>query len=198
MAAVDILLIVGAYLLGSLSTAVVVCRLAGLPDPRTEGSKNPGATNVLRLGGKKAAAATLAGDFAKGLVPVLVGRLLDVGPEALAAAAMGAFLGHLYPIFFGFRGGKGVATAFGVLLGLSWPIALASLLTWLAMAKLFRISSLSALVAAVLAPLYGWWLAIAPAYIIRLGAMGLLLIWRHRSNIRNLIEGKESRIGQKG
>ena len=196
MAAADYILIVLAYALGSVSTAIIVCRLMGLPDPRTEGSKNPGATNVLRLGGKKAAAATLAGDFLKGLLPVLVARLFTAEPTILALVAMAAFLGHLYPIFFGFRGGKGVATALGVLLGLAWPVALAALATWLVMAKVFKISSLSALTAAALAPLYALWLSPQPAFIGMLTAMGLLLIWRHRSNIRNLLAGKEGHIGQ--
>ncbi|WP_303908527.1 glycerol-3-phosphate 1-O-acyltransferase PlsY [Thiohalomonas denitrificans] len=195
MAAVDYALIALAYALGSVSTAIVVCRLAGLPDPRTEGSKNPGATNVLRLGGKKAAAATLAGDFLKGLLPVLIARLFAADPVTLALVAMAAFLGHLYPVFFGFRGGKGVATAFGVLLGLAWPVALAALATWLVMAKVFRISSLSALTAAALAPVYALWLAPQPALVGMLTTMAVLLIWRHRSNIRNLLAGKENHIG---
>ncbi len=198
MAAVDYALIALAYALGSVSAAIIVCRMVGLPDPRTEGSKNPGATNVLRLGGKKAAAATLAGDFLKGLLPVLVARLFTAEPTTLALVAMAAFLGHLYPVFFGFRGGKGVATALGVLLGLAWPVALAALATWLVMAKLFKISSLSALTAAALAPLYALWLSPQPPFIAMLAAMSILLIWRHRSNIRNLIEGKEGNIGQKG
>ncbi len=186
------------YLAGSISTAILVCRLTGLPDPRTQGSNNPGATNVLRIGGKKAAAATLAGDFLKGLLPVLVARGLS--DEALVPVLVGAaaFLGHLYPVFFGFRGGKGVATALGVLLGLSWPVALAALATWLVVAKVFKISSLSALIAAVLAPLYAWLLTPEPALIAMLSLLSLLLIWRHRSNIRNLLEGREGRISQKG
>ncbi|SCZ52599.1 glycerol-3-phosphate 1-O-acyltransferase PlsY [Thiohalomonas denitrificans] len=196
MAAADYALITLAYALGSISTAILVCRLAGLPDPRTEGSNNPGATNVLRLGGKKAAAATLAGDFLKGLLPVLIARLFTAEPATLALVAMAAFLGHLYPVFFGFRGGKGVATAFGVLLGLTWPVALAALATWLVMAKVFRISSLSALTAAALAPVYALWFSPQPALVGMLTAMAALLIWRHRSNIRNLLAGKESHIGQ--
>lgn len=198
MELLDYALVLLAYLAGSVSTAIIVCRLAGLPDPRTEGSNNPGATNVLRIGGKKAAAATLAGDFFKGLLPVLVARVLTGEPTVLAAVAMAAFLGHLYPVFFGFRGGKGVATALGVLLGLAWPVALAALATWLVMAKVFRISSLSALTAAVLAPLYAWFLTPEPAVVAMLAVMGVLLVWRHRSNIRNLLDGKEGRIGQKG
>ncbi|HOW76928.1 MAG TPA: glycerol-3-phosphate 1-O-acyltransferase PlsY, partial [Candidatus Competibacteraceae bacterium] len=140
--------IVLGYLAGSISTAILVCRAMGLPDPRSEGSRNPGATNVLRFGGKKAAAITLAGDFLKGLLPVLFARLAGLEEIGLALTALAAFLGHLYPVFFGFEGGKGVATAFGAILGLSWPVALVALAIWLFMAFVVRISSLSALTAA--------------------------------------------------
>jgi glycerol-3-phosphate acyltransferase PlsY len=191
---IDFLFIVFGYLLGSVSTAIIVCRLLGLPDPRTEGSRNPGATNVLRLGGKKAAAITLAGDFLKGLLPVLLAQWAGTGEFALAGTALAAFLGHLYPVFFGFEGGKGVATSFGVLLGLAPWVALASLVTWLFMAFVVRISSLSALTAAALAPLYGWWLLPA-GYEMILVIMVALLIWRHRSNIQKLLSGAEDRIG---
>lgn len=198
MTVLEIALIVLAYLLGSVSAAIITCRLMGLPDPRTQGSNNPGATNVLRIGGKKAAAITLFGDFLKGLVPVLIGRLLEVEPLVLALIAMAAFLGHLYPVFFGFQGGKGVATAIGVILGLSWQVALAALLTWLVVTKVFKISSLSALIAAVLTPLYCWLLAPQLEFMLMLSVMSLLLIWRHRSNIRNLMSGAEGKIGNKG
>lgn len=195
MTTLQIALIVFAYLLGSLSTAIITCKLMGLPDPRTQGSKNPGATNVLRFGGKKAAAVTLFGDFLKGLLPVLLGLVLKMDPQTLALIAMAAFLGHLYPVFFGFQGGKGVATALGVILGLSWQVALAAMLTWLVMAKVFKISSLSALIAAVLTPLYCWLLTPQQEFIILLMVVSVLLIWRHRSNIRNLISGSEGKIG---
>ena len=195
MTTLQIALIVFAYLLGSLSTAIITCKLMGLPDPRTQGSKNPGATNVLRFGGKKAAAVTLFGDFLKGLLPVLLGLALKVDPQTLALIALAAFLGHLYPVFFGFKGGKGVATALGVILGLSWQVALAAMLTWLVMAKVFKISSLSALIAAVLTPLYCWLLTPQDEYIILLVVVSVLLIWRHRSNIHNLISGSEGKIG---
>jgi len=198
MTALDIALIIFAYLLGSISTAIITCKVMGLPDPRTQGSNNPGATNVLRIGGKKAAALTLVGDFLKGLIPVLVGLVMKVEPPVMALIAMAAFLGHLYPVFFGFKGGKGVATALGVILGLSWQVALAALLTWLVMAKLFKISSLSALTAAVLTPLYCWLLTPQLEYIIMLSVMSLLLIWRHRSNIQKLMTGEEGKIGKKG
>jgi glycerol-3-phosphate acyltransferase PlsY len=198
MSALDIVLIAAAYLLGSISSAIITCRMMGLPDPRTIGSKNPGATNVLRTGSKKAAALTLFGDFLKGLLPVLIGLAFGMEPPVLALIGMAAFLGHLYPVFFGFQGGKGVATALGVILGLSWPVALAALLTWLLMAKVFKISSLSALTAAILTPLYCWLLAPQMEYIILFSVLSLLLIWRHRSNIRNLMSGAEGKIGNKG
>jgi glycerol-3-phosphate acyltransferase PlsY len=198
MSALDIVLIAAAYLLGSISSAIITCRMMGLPDPRTIGSKNPGATNVLRTGSKKAAALTLFGDFLKGLLPVLLGLGLGAEPPVLALIGMATFLGHLYPVFFGFQGGKGVATALGVILGLSWPVALAALLTWLLMAKVFKISSLSALTAAILTPLYCWLLAPQMEYIILFSVLSLLLIWRHRSNIRNLMSGAEGKIGNKG
>ena len=188
------LLIIGAYLAGSLSAAIITCRLMGLPDPRTQGSGNPGATNVLRVGGKKAAAITLIGDAVKGLLPVLVVQLLAAPAEVLAATALAAFLGHLYPVFFGFRGGKGVATAFGALLALAWPVGLAVLATWLLMAKLFNISSLSAITAAALAPLYMWWLRPETAFVAVAAIISVMLLWRHRSNIKNLIAGTEDKI----
>lgn len=193
---VDIALVAAAYLLGSICSAIVVCRLMGLPDPRTHGSRNPGATNVLRIGGKKAAALTLVGDSLKGLLPMLAGHLLGVGPAVLAATGLAAFLGHLYPVFFGFRGGKGVATALGVQLGLYWPIGLSVAAIWLAMAKLVRISSLSALVSMALAPLIVWLFWPEPVLIGAQVLISLLLFWRHRSNIQNLLAGREDRISK--
>jgi glycerol-3-phosphate acyltransferase PlsY len=198
----EILLIVGAYLLGSISSAILVCRLMGLPDPRTEGSNNPGATNVLRIGGKKAAAITLFGDMLKGLLPMLAAHLLDVTPLIYALTGMAAFLGHLYPIFFGFQGGKGVATALGVQFGLHWSIGGAVGLIWLFMAKVMNISSLAALISMALAPLIVWlilpYTAIGPsAELVGMQILlSLILFWRHRSNIRNLLSGDEGRISQ--
>lgn len=190
-----VLLVIAAYLLGSISSAILVCRLLGLPDPRTQGSKNPGATNVLRIAGRMAAAITLAGDSLKGLIPMLAGHLLGVGPSGLAAIGLAAVLGHLFPIFFGFRGGKGVATALGVQLGLWWPIGLTVAALWLFVAKVLRISSLSALVSMALAPLVVWLYWPEPVLIgMQLMVTGILF-WRHRSNIRNLIEGSEGKIG---
>ena len=183
------------YLAGSISTAIIVCRMMGLPDPRSEGSRNPGATNVLRFGGKKAAAITLAGDFLKGVLPILLARLAGIDDLGLALTGLAAFLGHLYPVFFGFEGGKGVATAFGVILGLSWLTALAALGTWLIMAFTVRISSLSALTAAILAPLYAWLFGLPLIYSAAILFMTILLIWRHRTNIRDLLAGTEDKIG---
>ena len=183
-----------AYLMGSLSSAIIVARAMGLPDPRTQGSRNPGATNVLRYGGKRAAAITLGGDVLKGLIPVLVAQWVGAGDRTLAAVSLAAFLGHLYPVFFGLRGGKGVATALGVLLGVSWPVGVAAAATWLGMALLFRISSLAALTAALLAPLYLWWWRPSGALLIAVVLISVLLFWRHRSNIQNLAHGTEDKI----
>jgi glycerol-3-phosphate acyltransferase PlsY len=192
-----VLLIAFAYLLGSVSSAIIVCRLLGLPDPRGEGSGNPGATNVLRIGGKKAAAITLIGDMLKGLLPVLLAKALGASLAVQAMVAVAAFLGHLYPLFFGFRGGKGVATALGVLLGLHWPVGLLTIATWLLIAKVFRISSLAALLSLLVTPLYIWWLIPEPSLIIAMLFMLILLFWRHRSNIENLFKGTEGHIGSK-
>ncbi len=190
-------LIVIAYLLGSLSSAVITSRLLGLPDPRTQGSGNPGATNVLRIGGKKAAAVTLFGDLSKGLLAIALGRAVGAGDNVLAMMGLAAFLGHLYPLFFGFKGGKGVATGLGVLLGIAWPVGLAALATWLVVAALTRYSSLSALCAAILTPLYTSWLTDSPSFLYLTIALSLLLVWRHRTNIHNLVNGTEGKIGGK-
>ena len=187
--------IFAAYLIGSLSSAIIVCKLMGLPDPRSEGSGNPGATNVLRFGGKKAAAITLAGDMVKGLIPVMVVKYLDVSALTLSLVGFAAFLGHLYPAFFQFKGGKGVATMLGVLFGFSWWIGLATAATWLFMAKVVKISSLSALVATALAPVYVWYWFNVEATISVTIVMTVILFWRHRSNIQNMMKGTEDAIG---
>jgi len=200
------LAIVASYLVGSLSFAVIVSKAMGMDDPRSYGSKNPGATNVLRSGRKGAALATLLLDAARGWLPVFLVQHfgaawgLDAGTAALAGLA--AFLGHLYPVFFRFQGGKGVATAAGVLLGLSPWLGLATGLTWLIIAVFFRYSSLASLVAAFFAPAYyliGGGIAwpLVPAALVALVAMSLLLVWRHRENIRRLLAGTESRLGSK-
>lgn len=192
----DLSLIVAAYLLGSISSAIIVCRLMGLPDPRTQGSNNPGATNVLRIGGRKAAAITLLGDSLKGFIPVAVCHLLDRSEPVFALVGGAAFLGHLYPVFFGFRGGKGVATALGMQFGLHWAIGAAVGATWLFMAKVANISSLAALISMLLAPIYIWLIWPAGELIVMQILVTLLLIWRHRSNIRNLLRGSEGRIAK--
>jgi glycerol-3-phosphate acyltransferase PlsY len=193
----SLLLVIGAYLLGSVSSAILVCRLMGLPDPRAEGSNNPGATNVLRIGGKKAAAVTLLGDSLKGLVPMLIAHLLDAGPVVLAATGLAAFLGHLYPLFFGFQGGKGVATTLGVQLGLYWPIGLSVAAIWLFVAKVLKISSASALVSMALAPLIVWIFWPEPVLAGSQVLISLILFSRHRGNIRNLLAGSEDKITDK-
>ncbi len=193
---INSLLIISAYLLGSVSGALLVCKIMGLSDPRTQGSGNPGATNVLRHGGKNAAIITLCLDVLKGVIAVSVAKWLTTEAEILAAVTLVVFLGHLYPIFFQFRGGKGVATAFGALLVLAWPVGLAALVTWFMMALLFRYSSLSAIVTAILIPAYLFWLTGVPEYTLMSFIMSGLLIWRHRSNIRQLWAGQEDKIGQ--
>lgn len=175
---------------------MVVCRFWGLPDPRTTGSRNPGATNVLRVGGKQAAAITLLGDVVKGWLPVVLAQWFGADVWVVALTGLAAFLGHLYPLFFGFQGGKGVATAFGVMTGLHWGVGLLLVATWLAVAAITRISSLSALVAAVLAPFYVYWLVGEWTAVVLVTVMAALLIWRHRSNIERIIRGEEDRIGE--
>lgn len=188
-------LVIVAYLLGSLNSAIIWCRIMGFPDPRTQGSGNPGATNVLRYGGKKAAIIVLLGDMLKGLLPVIAAHVMQLSDGWLAAVGFAAFVGHLYPVFFRFQGGKGVATALGVMLGISWSAGLAVLATWLAVAFLFRYSSLAALTATLLAPLYAWLLVGSPAIVVMVSVMGAILFWRHRSNIRKLLDGSEGKIG---
>ena len=205
-AVLPVLATVVAYLIGSLSFAVIVSRAFGLSDPRTYGSGNPGATNVLRSGSKKAAAVTLLLDALKGLVPVLVvkywGPQFGLFDGTLALAALAAFLGHLFPVFFQFKGGKGVATALGVLLGISGWLGLLVLLTWLAVAFTTRYSSLSALIAAIMAPVFyvlldgTLWSAEKPI-LAAIIAMSALLLWRHAGNISRLLQGQESKIGSK-
>jgi glycerol-3-phosphate acyltransferase PlsY len=195
------LAVLGGYLMGSLSFAVVVSRLMGLEDPRTYGSGNPGATNVLRSGNKKAAVLTLLLDALKGVIPVvLVGHLApqmgwDDGVVALVGLA--AFLGHLWPVFFRFQGGKGVATAAGVLLAFNPILGGATLASWLLVAFFFRYSSLAALVAAAFAPFYHALIWGPSQATVAIAAMSVLLIWRHEGNIRKLLAGTESKIGQK-
>jgi glycerol-3-phosphate acyltransferase PlsY len=198
------LAVAAAYLVGSLAFAVIVSRAMGLADPRTFGSKNPGATNVLRSGSKAAAIVTLLLDALKGLVPVLLAK--HYGPRyglhegTVAMVGLAAFLGHLYPVFFRFQGGKGVATFIGVVFGIEWVLGIATGLTWLIIAFFFRYSSLASLVAAVFAPVYYLlgdrlqWYAERPVAV-ALFVMALLLAWRHRANIERLVAGTEQRLG---
>ena len=187
----ETVIIIGAYLIGSLSSAIILCKLAGLPDPRTQGSGNPGATNVLRFGGKKLAATVLLLDVVKGILPVVVAIFLGLNEVGLAATALAAFLGHLFPVFFQFKGGKGVATALGGFLALSPLLAGAILLSWLIIFKASRISSLSAIIAASLGPVYSLWLidSINARWIILV--IALLLVARHHGNIKRLLSGEE-------
>lgn len=196
-----VLFVVGAYLLGSVSFALVSSKLFGLADPRTYGSKNPGATNVLRSGNKLAALLTLVGDAAKGWLAVWLALFFEqqfqLGQTGIACVCVAVFLGHLFPVFAGFKGGKGVATALGVLLGINPLLGLLVLATWLCVAFITRYSSLSALIAAVLAPIYyGLFFSFNP-YFAAIVVISAFLIARHRQNIGNLLAGKESKIGSK-
>lgn len=189
------LLCIAAYLGGSISSAILVCQLFGLPDPRTQGSNNPGATNVLRLGGKPAAALTLAGDVLKGVIPVLAALYwLDLPVLIAALAGWFAFLGHLFPVFFRFQGGKGVATAFGLLFALHWPTGLLTGAVWLALFAILRISSLASMVAFVVMPAaIAFWL---PAAFWPMVLLSVVLIGRHHANIRKLLSGEELGFGK--
>ena len=189
-----------AYLIGSISFAVVVSKLMGLPDPHSYGSGNPGATNVLRTGSKAAAVLTLLGDAAKGYVAVILARALvgvDIDSWVLPAVAMATFLGHVFPVFHGFKGGKGVATALGILLAINWVLGLTTLATWLIVAVFLRYSSLAALITALFSPVYFVFLFGIQPMALAILLMSVLLIWRHRANITNLLNGTEGRLGNK-
>ena len=199
--AYPLIAILGAYLIGSISFAVVVSRAMGLADPRTFGSRNPGATNVLRTGNKGAAVLTLVLDALKGFLPVLAVRLWGarwgVGDGTVALVGLAAFLGHLWPVYFRFQGGKGVATAAGVLLGINPWLGAATLLTWIIIAAFFRYSSLASIVSAVFAPFYQLLIWGGGPEAMAITVMSLLLLWRHSGNMKKLFAGTESRIGQK-
>jgi len=188
---ISIGLTIFAYLLGSISIAVVTCKVMGLPDPRKEGSHNPGATNVYQIAGKKAAIITLFGDLIKGFSPVLIARLVGLDELALASVAMAAFMGHLYPIFYRFKGGKGVATGFGVILGLNALVALAMLVTWLLVYKVYKLSSLAALVTALLTPLFFYFIDGSLIYSVMALAITGFVFYSHRSNIKKIIDETE-------
>lgn len=188
------LAIIAAYLLGSISTAIITCKAMGLPDPRTQGSNNPGATNVLRIGGKKAAAITLLGDGLKGLIPVAIAQLLGWDYLWVALIGLAAFIGHLYPVFYGFKGGKGVATAMGVYLALYTWAGLVVCAIWLIMAKGFKMSSLAALIATLLAPAVFFFFSNHLGLTIILAIITVLIFIRHKSNIQRILSGEEGVI----
>lgn len=182
------------YLMGSVSSAILVCKVFGSVDPRTHGSGNPGATNVLRLYGKKAALATLAGDLLKGVIPLIIGKMLSLSEATMATMGVAVFFGHLYPVFFGFQGGKGVATLIGVLYGIAWPLGIFFMLEWLLIAAVFRISSLAALVAAASSPFFVHAVTGSAHFLAAVCVMVAFIFWRHRSNIAKLIAGTEGKI----
>lgn len=189
------ILIIAGYLIGSISSAILVCKIFGLPDPRTQGSNNPGATNVLRIGGKKAAAITLIGDGTKGAIPVFIAQYLGVDLFTMTLVALAAFLGHVYPVFFNFRGGKGVATFLGALFALNYLVGLSFALIWVFIAKILKISSLSALIATLLTPAIFYFLSnkdLHTTYVITL--ICAWIFFTHRSNIQKILSGKEGKI----
>jgi len=190
---IDIVCIIIAYLLGSISSAIIICKLFGYPDPRTVGSYNAGATNVLRVAGKKLAILTLVFDVLKGFVAVMIARTLGLDNFVLGVVALAAFLGHVYPIFFKFQGGKGIATGIGVMLALSLHLGVLVIITWVVVAATFRYSSLAALVAFVLAPIYAFFVT-NRQYVIALIVITLIILWRHRENIQRLIQKIEPKI----
>ena len=192
-----IIIFIACYLIGSIASAILVCKIMGKPDPRSEGSGNPGATNILRLHGKNAAIFTLLGDALKGFIPVFVVKLLGFNEMTIALAGLGAFLGHLYPVFFQFRGGKGVATFVGLLFAGHWLFGSCFAAIWLAMAALFRYSSLAALTAAVLIPVIAFIVTNAIYLSTSYALMSILLLWRHQANIKHLLAGTEGKLGAK-
>jgi len=192
---VTILMIITAYLAGSISSAVLVCKIRGLSDPRTSGSGNPGATNVLRIGGVSSAAMVLFFDMAKGALPSYLGYLMGLDAVSLGLIAVSACLGHIFPIFFGFKGGKGVATAFGAMAPIGGVLALCLILTWMVFVLLTRYSSVAAMATATLAPLYTWWLD--ERFILPVAMLSTLILIRHKDNIGRLRIGKESKVSRK-
>jgi len=191
---INIVLIFLAYLLGSISAAILVCKLLGLSDPRTGGSGNPGTTNVMRLHGKTAAFLTLTGDVFKGIIPVLLAKVIVGSEFIIALSGFAAFLGHIFPIYFKFKGGKGVATLIGILLATHWLLGLAYVITWILTAAIFRYSSLAALIATLSIPFYTYFLEQNFQYTVSFSMIAVILFWRHKSNIYNLLSNKERKI----
>lgn len=190
-----LLMIVAAYLAGSVSSAVLVCRIRGLPDPRSQGSGNPGATNVLRIGGASSAGMVLFFDMLKGALPTYFAYLMGIDAISLGLIAIAACLGHIYPIFFGFKGGKGVATAFGAMAPIGDDLAICLMASWIVLVLISRYSSLAAIITALLAPLYTWWLD--DRFTIPVAMLSTLIIIRHKENIQRLIKGEESKVSRK-
>lgn len=184
-----------AYLIGSFSTAIITCKIMGIKDPRKTGSQNPGATNVLRHGGKKAAIITLLGDMLKGLIPVLIVIQLQIEPAGVALVGLFALLGHIFPVYYGFKGGKGVATYYGVVLGMNWLVGLIALAIWLGMAAIVKISSFSALVSIFFTPFILWYFSQSVELTSAVAIMSILVFWRHKQNIKALLQGSEEKIG---
>lgn len=195
MTPLALIMIISAYLLGSVSSAVLICKMTGLPDPRAVGSHNPGATNVLRIGGKKTAAAVLLCDMLKGTIPVWSAYWLGIDALLLGVIAIAACLGHMYPLFFHFKGGKGVATALGAIAPIGLDLTAMIMATWLVIAVIFRYSSLAALVTVLLAPFYTW--LIKPQYTLPVAMLCCLIVLRHHQNIKRLISGNEPKVGTK-
>ena len=193
---INIFLIFSAYLVGSISSAILVCKTLGLSDPRDGGSGNPGTTNVMRLHGKKAAFLTLIGDILKGIIPVLLAKVIVGSENIIALCGLAAFLGHIFPIYFNFEGGKGVATLIGILFATHWLLGVAYVISWILIAIIFRYSSLAALVAAFSTPLYAYFFVHNFHYVMSFAVLTLILFWRHKSNIYNLLNGKEDKIGE--
>lgn len=190
-----VFIIIG-YLFGSLNFAIILCKLAGLPDPRSQGSGNPGATNVLRFGGKKLALVVIIADALKGVIPVLLAHAFNVHDIALSTVALAAVLGHMYPLFFRFQGGKGVATTLGAILALSWLVGIFVILTWLIIAAVFRFSSLASIIAVIMLPIYLFCCS-EISYVCPMLIMTIIILYRHRANIMRLLKGQEPRIGKK-
>tara|TARA_B110001454_G_scaffold71997_1_gene69918 strand:+ start:413 stop:997 length:585 start_codon:yes stop_codon:yes gene_type:complete len=191
---INILLIFSAYLLGSVSAAIIVCKTLGLSDPRAGGSGNPGTTNVMRLYGKKAALLTLVGDICKGIIPILFAKVIVNSEFIIAICGLAAFLGHIFPIYFKFEGGKGVATLIGILFATHWLLGVSYIITWILTALIFRYSSLAALIAALPIPIYSYFIEHNNQYTISFTVIAIILFWRHKPNIYNLLNGKEDKI----